>query len=114
MKYEELEEQLLFINKASRDYLRFRKGTTEYEQEQAGFISGELNEAIEVLYHQLADTEENFNLILNFFEKHCPNTYDSIVSKLLDYDNLYDLFRDIKMEDGFIFPLKLIRKISIY
>ena len=120
MKYVELEEQLLFFSKASKDYEKASRGHSEYEMEQTGFISGDLHETHESLKYALTDSRENFEAITKFFEEHCPNTFSLMIANLDSnsdkYETLYDLCREINIrkEDDIEFPVDCLQKISIY
>ena len=67
MTYQELEDHLVFFDKASKDYEKFSRGRTEEEQEKAGFVSGHLYETHEILKYALSDSRENFESITKFF-----------------------------------------------
>ena len=120
MKYSELEEHLVFFDKAIKDYEKASKGTTEYELEQAGFISGDLNETHEILKSALNDSRENFDIVTKFLEEHCPNSFSIMIANLDSnpdkYETLYDLCKEINIrkEDNFEFPIDCLQKIKIY
>ena len=120
MTYTELEEHLLFFDKASKDYEKYSRGTSEYDQECAGFISGDLYETHEILFHALSDSKENFEVITKFLEEHCPNTFSIMIANLDSnpdkYETLYDICNDINIrkEDNFEFPIECLQKIRIY
>lgn len=119
MKYAELEEQLLFFDSATKDYEK-SNGHREEDIEKAGFISGDLYETHETLYHALTDSKENFELVTKFLEEHCPNTFSIMIANLdsneSKYETLYDLCREINIrkEDNFVFPVDCLQKIRIY
>jgi hypothetical protein len=120
MTYTELEDELLFFDKMNKDFEKAKRGTTEYEQEQAGFISGGLYEAHEMLDYALSNSKENFESITKFLEKHCPNTFSLMIANLDSnkdkYETLYDLLVEINtvVEDNFYFPSDCIKRIKIY
>lgn len=120
MKYSELEEHLVFFDKAIKDYEKASKGTTEYELEQAGFISGDLNETHEILKSALNDSRENFDIVTKFLEEHCPNSFSIMISNLdsnpTKYETLYDICVEINIrkEDNFEFPIDCLKQIKIY
>ena len=120
MKYSELEDQLLFFDKASKDLEKASRGTTEIEQEKAGFISGDLHETHESLLYALSDSRENFESVTQFLEEHCPNTFSIMISNLDSaedkYETLYDLCKEINIrkEDNLEFPIDCLQKIKIY
>lgn len=120
MKYEDLVEHLKFYDKASKDYLKYSQGRSEYDQECAGFISGDLHETYEIIHSSLGNSKENFDMITKFIEEHCPNSFNIMISKLDstpdNYFTLYDLCREInfRREDNFIFPTECLDRIKIY
>lgn len=120
MKYEDLVEHLMFYDKASKDYLKYSQGSSEYDQECAGFISGDLHETYEIIHSSLGNSKENFDMITKFIEEHCPNSFNIMISKLDstpdNYITLYDLCREInfRREDNFIFPTECLDRIKIY
>lgn len=120
MQYSELEDNLIYYNKAAIDYAKVSNGRSEYEQEQAGFISGELHETHEILLYSLTDSRENFEAVSRFLEEHCPNAFSIMTDNLehnpTKYNTLYDLCReiDIRRTDGFEFPIECLKKIKIY
>lgn len=120
MKYTELEEHLLFFDKASKDYEKYSRGNSEQDQENAGFISGDLHETHEILIYGLSDSKENFEAVTQFLEEHCPNSFNLMIANLdsnVDkYETLYDLCKEINIrkEDNFEFPVDCLQKIKIY
>ena len=52
MQYAELEGHLTFFDKASKDYARYSRSSSEHDQECAGSISDDL---IELLDKKLSD-----------------------------------------------------------
>ena len=120
MKYPELEEHLLFFDKASKDYEKYSHGQSEYEMECAGFVSGDLHETHEMLKYALSDSKENFEVVTQFLEEHCPNSFSLMIANLdsnVDkYETLYDLCMEINIrkEDNFEFPVDCLQKIKIY
>lgn len=120
MTYQELEDQLVFFDKASKDYEKYSRGRSEYDMECAGFISGDLHETHEILKYALNDSRENFDSITKFFEEHCPNTFNLMIANLDSnadkYETLYDLCKEINIrkEDNFEFPVDCLQKIRIY
>ena len=118
--YEDIKDKLIFFNKASKDYDALRNAKTEFEQEQAGFISGHLYETHEYLKYALSNSKENFEIITKFLEEVCPNTFSIMIANLDSnpdkYETLYDLCKDInvKKEDNFDFPVDCLQKITIY
>ena len=120
MQYTELEEQLTFFDKASKDLELYSQARTEWEHENAGFISGDLHETHEILLYALSDSRENYDAVTRFLEEHCPNTFNLMIANLDsrpdDYETLYDLCREINIrkEDNFEFPVDCLQKIKIY
>lgn len=120
MQFTELEEHLTFFDKASKDYEKYSRGTSENDMECAGFISGDLHETHEILIHALIDSKENFDSVTKFLEEHCPNTFSIMISNLDSnsnkYETLYDLCSEINIrkEDNFEFPVDCLKKIKIY
>lgn len=121
MTYEDLKENLLYYNKAVTDYKRIKQQpNTERNQEQLGFISGELYETTEMIKHAMTDTIDNFNNITRFLEEYCPNSFSIMIANLDSipdkYETLYDICMEIniKNEDNFEFPVDCIKAIKIY
>lgn len=122
MTYTELEDSLIYFNAMEDNYGRIKSKShlSENDFEQMGFISGEIVETAEILKHGLPDSKESFELITKFLEENCPNTF-SIITANLDsnsdkYETLYDLLVEIniKREDNFYFPTKIMEGIRIY
>lgn len=120
MTYQELEDNLIFIDKASRDYEKYSQGRTEEDQENAGFVSGYIAEAHAILQHGLFDSKENFELVTRFLEEHCPNSFNIMIANLDSnpnkYETLYDLCIEvnIRKEDNFEFDTDCLKQVKIY
>lgn len=120
MKYSELEDQLVFFDTTSKDYEVYSKGKSEDDSEKAGFISGDLHETHESLKYSLSDSKEHFQIVCQFLETHCPNSFYIMIANLDSnpdkYETLYDLCKEINIrkEDNFEFPIDCLQKIRIY
>lgn len=120
MTYEELSEHLIFFDKASKDYEKYSRGNSEYDQECAGSISGDLHETHEILMYGISDSKEHFEIVNKAISFLCPNTFEIMIANLDSdpnkYETLYDLCKDIdiKKEDNWIFPKDCLKKIKIY
>lgn len=120
MKYSELEEHLVFFDKANRDYEKVCNSVSEADKEDAGFISGELYEVSEILNTELTDSKEHFEIVNKAISFLCPNTFEIMIANLDSnsdkYETLYDLCKDIdiRKEDNWIFPKECLKKIRIY
>lgn len=120
MNYSELESHLIYFSVMENKYgeIDNKRIKDEIDYEQLGCISGELHETAEILRGSLTDTKENFDLIIRFLKASCPNTYDIVIDKIKDtrYKTLYDVLCEINMkrEDDFYFPTKIMKQISIY
>lgn len=53
MQYAELEGHLTFFDKASKDYERYSRGSSEHNQECAEVISGDLHKNLTERFHLL-------------------------------------------------------------
>lgn len=122
MKYNDLEDTLLYFNTTESDYEKYKNKSylSEWESEQMGFISGEIHETAEILRGAFTDTKETYDNIMLFLQKHCPNSYNIIKNNLQSnpnkYTTLYDLCIEVNMkrEDDIYFPTKLTKQVSIY
>lgn len=120
MKYQELEEALLRLDKYDKDLERANRGNSESSHEEAGFISGFAYELYENIKYSLVDSEENFKSVMKFLRLHCPNSYNLVKDKLnrniSKYETLYDVCIEINIrrEDNIDFPTDCLTRIKIY